>query len=1348
MKLAPTLILRLAIALMGVVSVSTAAIAEGGDNPGQDSGGSYGSAAGPSLVRTEQRTYERCRELPKLVGDKSFPDGAISYGEHGETKKKKDFPVIPGKIWPIVTQPYQPQGPEKMAAWAKVMDEITGYSKNPQIGEVNLSPAFCALAMANAGQMLADTLQNPQENLSRAREEQNQQTQQAADNCAAMERQQAGCAIDFVASYLSNFTVDNGNKWNKVRNQLFLPMALLLLLPGAVLAQVKSIVSQGFPVLGEISPWEGIIRSIVAIFLIPGTYLVINYGIDLSNSITFSISDQYQKIFGTDMYEDAMCAHIRAFPYREPSENKNFVPDQEAKMTKLSPNDTPFANLEAKMINVKLLDPCAGLNIVPPDRANEQVKYSVNAQRSAYNQANAALAMTWNILCAFQMAYLYYLWFVGPVVAALWVYPMKQLRDAFPSWCEGVLTLCFWSLFWNTVVLLMACFRGVDETGTIMITALNFLSTACVKFAFDFAGLVKDAGREAGKMAEKMSASGGGGKGSGNSTHNPNGAHSGTGTAPSGHGPGVAPPAPMNDPGGHLAAGSLNGSGVGAGGQSLGSTMAAGSSGMVNGGVSMTGFPAPPSHGSHFAAGLGTGLGIGLGTGALLAGAVELAHHHAHHSPGAGGAPSGGGVAGAGNGAGGEGTRGVDGGSGGAGGAGGIGGPGGAGAGAVDAGGVDGTGATFDVSHEGDLYDIDHDIDFGASSAALAASGGDSSTGVSGGLAGSMPPLSTEKVPLSLTPGDVSNIPPGTLLPPLTTLDNNLGNSVAGASNNPAAGLPNLTAGDLAGGHAAGSHSVGHTTGGHGAHHITGAGHGEIGHGAGGHVPGGLHNVSPPGANSNQTGNPAGQPDPTNMMRNANGANTNQGSMPPTAQQIASAQQQAEALYRDSAQQAQQSQIQAAAAGALSNNSYVDYSVTGAISSPMGTGAGSGSNNFTADPGYLSGTSSNTSGYDPSAASFTELARSVAGDPNAASIIDGREPISNDINNVVANADYSNLSTYGGADPTYSNSYDSTYSSSSYDSSTSYSNYDTSNSVNSSTTNSQYSAYSNTDTVGGAPIINSQLPGANADTASMAPPPSSSFTPSTDSYASAASSQYGPQITPASPDISTQSNALQSGGYSAPQPDSQNMTQNPYVQSTPAAGSTPISIDSYSTNNSQGSAPQHVEARISGDHQTQAQSLPAPGANVQQIAGVAGAAALFGAAINTNSGANRVSLDARKQAAMGQLPKQQAPRPGSQALGRGPGAPVGGKQSKLGAALGRGPGPAGSRPQPQTKGAQYPARGAEPPKHSPVKNVNDPMNIDAGNTLRRYRAARKMSPEELAELEKSARDSGQDWMPC
>ncbi len=132
--------------------------------------------------------------------------------------------------------------------------------------------------------------------------------------------------------------------------------------------------------------------------------------------------------------------------------------------------------------------------------------------------ANAGLTAAWNILCAFQMAYLGYLFFVGPIAAALWVWPMSNLRAAFPNWVEGVITLCFWSLFWNTAILLMACFKGSQESTTIITTALNFLATSSVKYAFDFANLVKAAGQQAGSKAMEgangAKSGGSGGKGS------------------------------------------------------------------------------------------------------------------------------------------------------------------------------------------------------------------------------------------------------------------------------------------------------------------------------------------------------------------------------------------------------------------------------------------------------------------------------------------------------------------------------------------------------------------------------------------------------------------------------------------------------------------------------------------------------------------------------------------------------------------------------------------------------------------------------------------------------------------
>ncbi|MBX9670545.1 MAG: hypothetical protein K2X93_23285 [Candidatus Obscuribacterales bacterium] len=342
----------------------------------------------------------------------------------------------------------------------------------------------------------------------------------AADVCGELGHTMADTAIEYVATSMHNFTIDDSNIWNRIRNEIFVPMGILLLLPGAVLSQTRAIMAASNPVLGQVNPFDGILRSLVGIFLIPGTYLVCNYGIDLANSITYTISSEYKRMHRSDMYKDALCHEIKAMPWRLPQENRNTIDIPVSSMGQiLLGNKTPFAQLEAELIAVKIYDPCAKIYIVPEDRANEVVPASVMAARMAANSSNAALCTSWSILCALQMAYLYYLWCVGPVVAALWVWPMKHLRDALPSWVEGVITVCFWSFFWNTVVLLIACFRGVDETGTIMMLALNTLANLSVKFAFDFAGLVRGAAGEAMKLGDKIAKAvgdsakdGGGGK--------------------------------------------------------------------------------------------------------------------------------------------------------------------------------------------------------------------------------------------------------------------------------------------------------------------------------------------------------------------------------------------------------------------------------------------------------------------------------------------------------------------------------------------------------------------------------------------------------------------------------------------------------------------------------------------------------------------------------------------------------------------------------------------------------------------------------------------------------------------
>lgn len=71
--------------------------------------------------------------------------------------------------------------------------------------------------------------------------------------------------------------------------QIFMPMALLLLLPGVTLTQLKGLT--GYTFLGSDdedgrSPFDGLIRAVIAIFLIPATQLIVSYCIDIGNQLT------------------------------------------------------------------------------------------------------------------------------------------------------------------------------------------------------------------------------------------------------------------------------------------------------------------------------------------------------------------------------------------------------------------------------------------------------------------------------------------------------------------------------------------------------------------------------------------------------------------------------------------------------------------------------------------------------------------------------------------------------------------------------------------------------------------------------------------------------------------------------------------------------------------------------------------------------------------------------------------------------------------------------------------------------------------------------------------------------
>jgi hypothetical protein len=217
--------------------------------------------------------------------------------------------------------------------------------------------------------------------------------------------------------------------------QCYIPMAILFLLPGALATNAKTLVSYG--ILGSMkdedamSPFTGILRSVIAIFLIPATQLTMSYIVDIGNSL------------------EASCRPYISLPliYMWAEEQvQTFSPDQQGKAIKnlplvpQAPYRGKFAGMPAKGA---VLEQLAGMDDALSELANETFHM---------------MTIGMNVVTAFQMVVLWYLFALGPLAAAFFAWPSvgrDLFRKAFASWVDGVVILCLWRFWWNVVLICM-----------------------------------------------------------------------------------------------------------------------------------------------------------------------------------------------------------------------------------------------------------------------------------------------------------------------------------------------------------------------------------------------------------------------------------------------------------------------------------------------------------------------------------------------------------------------------------------------------------------------------------------------------------------------------------------------------------------------------------------------------------------------------------------------------------------------------------------------------------------------------------------------------------------------------
>lgn len=196
---------------------------------------------------------------------------------------------------------------------------------------------------------------------------------------------------------------------------VFLPIAILLVLPGAVFTQVKGMVQTAFdhssiPPEDTLSPFSGILRALIAIFLIPATQLVISYSIDIGNSLTYEV--------------------------------QNFID-----------NTTVTSWVGQQTVGTPP-------TTMPQQVNQEYAESGVQAMTgSIFNEVNMLLSYGMTVLIAYQIVMMAYLYLMGPISAAFFAWPSgisNLFKTIFDNWLAAVTNLALWRFWWCIILLAMS----------------------------------------------------------------------------------------------------------------------------------------------------------------------------------------------------------------------------------------------------------------------------------------------------------------------------------------------------------------------------------------------------------------------------------------------------------------------------------------------------------------------------------------------------------------------------------------------------------------------------------------------------------------------------------------------------------------------------------------------------------------------------------------------------------------------------------------------------------------------------------------------------------------------------
>ncbi len=274
---------------------------------------------------------------------------------------------------------------------------------------------------------------------------------------------------------------------------VFLPIAILLVLPGALITQAKCMINGGF--LGEqedaSNPLEGILRAMIAILLIPATQLIVSYSIDVGNSMTDAVANPSRGW----IQEDRIMNWAREQTYN-PDNSHNQVGNQSSNQQGKSQ-----ANGEGEV-------------------RQENQAYLSQMMSMGFNSAAYMFSTALTMLTAYQFVFFCYLFLMGPIAACFFAWPGgvgSLFKNVFSNWLNAVVVLALWRFYWCVI---LACMTQrlvhVNPDPHSPFEMMVFNCFLALLLFVPFQPFNFNPGEVAGQILDKASqASGGGGAGGG-----------------------------------------------------------------------------------------------------------------------------------------------------------------------------------------------------------------------------------------------------------------------------------------------------------------------------------------------------------------------------------------------------------------------------------------------------------------------------------------------------------------------------------------------------------------------------------------------------------------------------------------------------------------------------------------------------------------------------------------------------------------------------------------------------------------------------------------------------------------